>query len=505
MKKLISVLLTFIMVFALAACSGGKEKEKPSESTNGEKVEQTTKSKDELEHVTIKFTYPGSTQKDEAMVEKAINEYLKDKINATIDLNPIDWAAYLESTGLMMATGEELDMVFTASWYDYYTNVSKQAYVPLDDLIDQYAPKTKELLNPALLAGPKVKGFVYGLPTNKEIATSDGLFFRKDLVEKYNFDITEFKSIEDFKNVIEPMLAVIKENEPGIYPMYNNGLNAFARPWLQTNIEIGDSETPGTYDLDTGEVVYAQETKEMMYLTTLANEWYSKGYINEDAITAEQWVPNMFCTWMPYKPGKDSEMSTQLGVELIGIQTNEPIVTTTSVTGSMIAISRTSKNPERSMMFLELLNTDKYLNNLLNYGIEGVHYVKVSDNVIDFPEGIDASSCTYYPAAQWMFQNQFLNYLRVGEAEDKWEKFEQYNDSARISPILGFAFDNSQVKNEIAACKNVYDEYERALRNGVLDPKVTVPEYIQKMKANGAQVISDEKKKQIEEFLKNKN
>ena len=48
----------------------------------------------------------------------------------------------------------------------------------------------------------------------------------------------------------------------------------------------------------------------------------------------------------------------------------------------MQAISRTSKNPEIAMKFLEMFNTDKYLNNLINFGIEGTHYVKVADNVI---------------------------------------------------------------------------------------------------------------------------
>lgn len=79
------------------------------------------------------------------MVEEAINEYLSDKINASIELDPIDWAAYLERTNLMMATGEELDLVFTASWYEYYGNVEKKAYLPLNELIDIYAPKTKRL------------------------------------------------------------------------------------------------------------------------------------------------------------------------------------------------------------------------------------------------------------------------------------------------------------------------------------------------------------------------
>ena len=41
------------------------------------------------------------------------------------------------------------------------------------------------------------------------------------------------------------------------------------------------------------------------------------------------------------------------------------------------------------MALLELFNTDKYLNNLINYGIEGTHYVKVSDNVIKAGPAVD--------------------------------------------------------------------------------------------------------------------
>ena len=47
----------------------------------------------------------------------------------------------------------------------------------------------------------------------------------------------------------------------------------------------------------------------------------------------------------------------------------------------MHAISIVSKNPERAMMFLNLLNTDEYLRNLLAFGIEGVHYDLVNGRV----------------------------------------------------------------------------------------------------------------------------
>ncbi len=502
MKKIVSLMLVFVLALSMIGC-GAKETGTTDKVTDGvtdAPEKQAEEPEKELEPVTIKFTYPGSPQKDEEMVEKAINDYLKDKINASIDIDPIEWSAYLEKTNLMMATGDELDILFTASWYEYYNNVFKKAFIPLNDLINKYAPKTKELLHPALFEGPKVDGELYALPTNKEIASARGLFLRKDLVEKYNFDISQIKTMDDFETVLEPMLQVIKENEPGIYPYYCNGLGLAL--FDNSNETVGS--TLGDYNPRTGKIVYGEEQPGCMAMLKLAHKWNNKGYINEDALTAQESVPNMFATYMNYKPGKDAEMSVQLGVELIGIPIGAIKTTTEDVTGSMMAISRTSKNPERCMMFLELLNTDKYLNNLLNFGIEDVHYVKVKENVTDFPEGVTAQTSTYYPSSQWMFQNQFLNYLRVGEAEDKWEQYDAFNNAAEQSQLLGYAFDSSNVKSEIAACASVKDEYSTALIVGIMEPEEGVKKFLEKLKANGSEKIIAEKQRQIDEFLANK-
>jgi putative aldouronate transport system substrate-binding protein len=82
---------------------------------------------------------------------------------------------------------------------------------------------------------------------------------------------------------------------------------------------------------------------------------------------------------------------------------------------------------------LELFNTDKYLNNLINYGIEGTHYVKVSDNVIKAGLAVDQ----YNLGMQWMFGNQFINYLYSNEDPKKWDKFNAFNKAALPLKSLG--------------------------------------------------------------------
>ena len=64
--------------------------------------------------------------------------------------------------------------------------------------------------------------------------------------------------------------------------------------------------------------------------------------------------------------------------------------------GSMNAIPASCENPERVLMFMNRLYSDKALVNLLVYGIEGTHYTKVSDNIIDFAAGTDDGAKSGY-------------------------------------------------------------------------------------------------------------
>ena len=68
----------------------------------------------------------------------------------------------------------------------------------------------------------------------------------------------------------------------------------------------------------------------------------------------------------------------------------------------MIGISRTSKNPEKAFKFIELVNTDKDLYNLICFGIEGKHYnLDENGRVVFNDQG------GYIPKACWKFGNQF--------------------------------------------------------------------------------------------------
>ena len=125
--------------------------------------------------------------------------------------------------------------------------------------------------------------------------------------------------------------------------------------------------------------------------------------------------------------------------------------------------------------------------------------MKVSDNVIDYPNGVDSSSVGF-SGLGWLFGNQFLSYTFKGDDEKLWDDMKAFNDRAIKSKALGFMFDSTPVKTEFAAVTNVTGQYRNALESGVIDPEKELPQFIAKLKDAGIDKIIAEKQKQLDEW-----
>ena len=167
-------------------------------------------------------------------------------------------------------------------------------------------------------------------------------------------------------------------------------------------------------------------------------------------------------------------------------------------TGALLAIPAGSKNPEKAFRFIELLYTDKYVKNLLNYGLEDVHYKKLSDNVIEL---IDPANSGYNPGHGWKFGDQFKDYLMSNEDPQKWEKFLAYNDEGLALNSLGFVFDKTNVETQISACKNVVQAYYKQLFTGSVEVEPTVKQFDAELKAAGVDDLIAEMQRQYDEWL----
>jgi putative aldouronate transport system substrate-binding protein len=490
---LLAMVLGFVSV--LAACGGDQAGTDPQTNENNEETTHEGNTAESLEHATLVWYLIGTPQQDVDQVMEEVNAYTKEKINATIDLRLLDWGEFNERMQVITTSGEEYDIAFTSSWANNYAlNSRRGAFVELNDLMDKYGKEMKELIDPAFLEGAQIDGKLFAVPTNKEVGQQAVLAFNNELVEKHNLDISTVNSLAD----LEPLLKVIKENESDVSPI------ATFDAYLPFD-SILQEEMPFAFRIDgnTDEVVNKYEEDVTMETLKTMHDYYKKGYIRSDAATStDSWpleTPNWFVRKELYQPYAESIWSRAAGYEIVTRPLHEPYVFNNSVTGSMQAISTTSKNPERAMMFLNLLNSDPYLRNLLDKGIEGIHYEENEDGTI---KDLDAR-IERYNMPSFAIGNQLILKLYEDDPADKWEAFEDFNTNSVPSPVLGFYFDSNPVRTEIAAINNVTSEFSPALLKGAVDPEEYIPAFNKKLYEAGMQKVLDEIQSQYDEWKAN--
>jgi putative aldouronate transport system substrate-binding protein len=246
-------------------------------------------------------------------------------------------------------------------------------------------------------------------------------------------------------------------------------------------------------------VVNQYELPQVQECMRLLRQWNQNGYIRPDAITVANVLPERQAGRNPviisgnYKPGGDVELSQAIGRASVGIPFSTSYLTTGGINATMTAVSRTTRNPDKTVQFLDLVNSDRHLFNLITKGIEGRHYTRIDANYIRF-----VPNSGYAPNADWMYGNQFLAYLSEGQGLTDWEDTRRLNASARTSPALGFAFDSTPVAAELANVSSVMSEYLPSLGTGSVDPDRVLPEFLEKLRGAGNQRLIAEIQRQLD-------
>ncbi|MBB6671402.1 ABC transporter substrate-binding protein [Cohnella nanjingensis] len=453
----------------------------------------------------IVMVFPSGSPRDLQLVEDEMNRYLLTKINAVVDLKPIDMGSWWDKTGLMFASNEQIDLLFTAGWMKFGDEVAKGKLLPLDDLLERYGQGIQGILNPSIIEAGKLNGSIYGLVANKEFASSKGLVLRKDLIDKYGIDLSRVKTLAD----MTPIFAAIKQGEPGVYPLQAQAERSPFTYMMQYGLFDMLGDGPGVLAREDASmtVVSMADTPQFAAYAQLMYEWNRAGYLNPDAATTKDneyeavKAGRAFAFAESLKPGFEIQASRNTGMPMATVPLTKPYTTTADTTSAMFAVTKNAKHPEKAMMLLNLLYTDPYLLNLLDWGIEGKHYVKKAGNLIDYPAGVNARNVGYNLNQAWMFGNLLNSYLWANEDPNLWERYRDFNAQADKSLALGFVFDPARVKNEIAACANVEADFGPAINTGGLDPQIVLPRYRQKLKEAGADKVIREKQRQLDAWL----
>ncbi|MEI6286458.1 MAG: ABC transporter substrate-binding protein [Bacillota bacterium] len=475
MKKIFALLALLCTLSMLTGC-GSKE--------------TATIEDDQSKPVELVWYTIGTPPKDIDEVMAKVNEYTKQKLNCTVKLIMSD-DSYEQKVSTTIQSGEPIDMMFTCGWtFDYKRNATKGLFFPMNELLPKYGGDLLKTMNPLLFEGTKINGVNYAVPAAVG-AVQAGWVFNNNLVGKYNFDFTGKYRLTD----LIPLFQELQRDNPKLVCIRNVS-------WLEGREKfdyIFNSSIPGAVRVDDASCKIINQYDDPEYINIIkdARAIYTGGFTFKEKDGGDESFKAGKCAGMilGYDPLAKADDERAFKLPLV-VKPAAPyaLISTDTISGSMMAISATSKNPARAMKFLNLLNTDKYLRNLIGYGIEGKHYVKVSDNIIK----ITPLGKTNYIMASWVIGNPLITYVTEDEPANKWELMAAHLKAAKVSPAFGFAFNPEPVQNEVAAVRNVVEQYADSLRSGSVDTEPALKEFKDKLKAAGLDKMLAEMQKQVD-------
>jgi putative aldouronate transport system substrate-binding protein len=475
-----------------------------------------------LPPVELRVLFPASPVPEDTSPFDRLNEITKAKFNTTVNYEILDWSVYGDKQSMYHASGEGVDIEFAAPWLpEAFNNAAANGvYTPLDDLLPKYAPGIWARTVPDWWRAVTVNGKIYAVINEQYFPAPWGILVRADMLEKYNINldaITAYDSEELFK-LLHALGDADKEN--------------LDYPWAQlspSNIEIWGYDAIAVmgssvaavvnYDDKTRKVGNWHETPEYMRYARLMKRLSDEGLSNHDPLKIQhdqkvalitegklrfEMVQNVrpgieerFAADASYNGG--DEGWTWKGKVLATVR-----LATGNVSATLLTIPVTSKNPERAMMFMDLLGSDENFFNLLSYGVEGTHW-NWSDKGKKLVKRVEDSKYDLH-AWGWMYVNQFLEYACEGDwpTVGLWDICgHQQNLDTPSSVMMGFVPNPKEYEDKSTLlASGGADAFVQKIDSADGDPEKNVADLIAWEKDNGVDEVVTKLQKQVDDWAK---
>ena len=513
MAKMLALLLVLGMI--LVGCSpaadtgsgnqGTATQETPAATDTGaDGAAEPAGEDNELPFVELHVYMPGGEQVDQDLVNERLSEITRAKFNADFIIHHVDWGAWGDRISLMLSAGEAVDMVFDASFLGFVQNAGRNSYLPLDDILQRYGQDIIANTLPVYLESPKVNGITYGVACNKDITQDMGFY----LIEEYataagitNADLARVRYLEDMEPLFEKALEVLPT---GVTPIWNTINNTPNYVWAIGGTAQGEAEGLRNQEemylfrdhflvlnYETGKVTPVWEFPSFKAQAELLQSWVNKGFFNADVTTTQQHWAEAAGTFMTSLATVTPmhHAFTQNGLGGTPLLTQAGVVKPGVIMAEFcgIALPVNSPHPERCMMILNEFFVTSDLMNTFTYGVEGVHWEKVSDNVITrLPDQPNYSPGTFWMMGTWFIGPYNSIYTWDDQDPDTYRNLAIFNaEKFVVEALFGFTFDSEPVKNELAAYMDVISRLMAPIINGVVDPGPAIEQLAKEAAAAG--------------------
>ncbi|CAM4137840.1 extracellular solute-binding protein [Paenibacillus alkaliterrae] len=500
MKKTGFLLLaSALLVSLLAGCSGANSKKEDPAKNDPKPAENNPATEQKEAAYPASFSYWVGLNGNVAATladysELKVYKKLEENTGTKVEFKhpSTDPAQAEEQFNLMIASGNYPDVI-EKSWLVSGKGpdalIEDGTLIRLNELIDQHAPNIKKYLSEHPEIEKMIKtdsGNIYAFPFirgDNELMVFFGPIIRQDWLEKLNLE--EPATIEEWEKV----LTAFRDGDP------NGNGKKDEIPYLlnyrnvrsgATNELIGAWGIAAQFYQVNGKVMYGEIQPEYKQFLETMQRWYKEKLIDPDfaatdgklqdaKVTGDQ-LGSLY-TYNGGGLGKYTDlMKDKPGFKLIGVSHPSLVKGEISALGQVdkpytglgAAITKTSKNPEQIVKWLDWGYSEEG-NMAFNFGIEGEsyemvdNYPKYTDKITKNPDGLPmAQSLSQYARSTsngpFIQDIRYLEqYLQKDTQKEALKKWSQAKNEIVLPPITLTAEESKRMAS-IMGDANTYAE-----------------------------------------------
>lgn len=410
------------------------------------------------------------------------------ELHCTLRFEFIPWGDERKQLNIATASGE-YDFISGGVFSDYRILVSKNAFLDLNgylhlvpELVEHYSTYSETTLEDC-----EINGGLYGLPQFSMggiMDLNEGFFYREDLRREWALpEITDLDTMEAYlyrakQDERYSQEALITDNRiwQSLWLMISRGRYLEVGSMMETPFVVVDAKEPY-------KVLNRLETPEFAQVMHYINKWRKDGILESDllALSDNEGFRGKNLMMADRKPCETNVPDWSAGASHVPDLTtahpdweygfflytsgNEEWYIGSLAGASVVSVSTKTKDPETAVRLLEKIHTDRRYYDLVRYGVEGIHYKKVGEN-ISF-DGIPGSSRFGWTVCS----DDLLNYEAV-PANEQWyrdveEKLASWKEGlaeqAYPYPLDGFTFLTAGLERELEAMETAKLKYFQPL------------------------------------------
>jgi putative aldouronate transport system substrate-binding protein len=444
--------------------------------------------------LTLKGTLLGTPPAGIQDVTDELNARLGPDLGVRLEFGYIGWNEVNSKYPLVLAAGDAVDWIFTATWAPYTTQAVRGAFRELTpEMLKAWMPRHWAATPAEAWDQAKIGGKIFMIPTATPDRKLPVALIRGDLRKKYG--LAPITNVRD----LEPYLAAVKRDRPELVPInLGNGYDIGQPFYALVNNDVPPIGAPffGT--------IYGNYEDPGHGLVNLLDEPWRTAY-RRAAVTVKRWRDRGYFNKAPFANTVLSKQSFAEGKSAVGFGNSQdiqealsraqvkgyepeiiPILSSTghsnadSYGGNGVALAAGSKNWQKSLQVLDRLMEERTYARLVTLGVEGKHWVMTADGRAALGPGLRPETNPYpVEAGGFWFVNKDLLPPLASWSTAYRDHRNQLKALLVPNTFQNFAFVPTKVKNEVAAITTVMAQYGDVIAVGAVanvDKAITVLE-----------------------------